>query len=145
MNALLTGVVTGCLAIVGVILTSYLTRKREYDADWRKTKLEHYREYVAALSGVIEGRSIPAAAHERYADALNALALVASGEVLAALYAYQDETTYRNADRSRATHDRLLNDLLRTMRDDVQPNTGKGVELPPFRLIGVPPLTYADA
>ena len=78
MNALLTGVVTGCLAIVGVILTSYLTRKREHDADWRKTKLEHYREYVAALSGVIEGRSIPAAAHERYADALNALALVAS-------------------------------------------------------------------
>ncbi len=60
------------------VVTYVLTKKREHEADWRKAKLEHYREYVAALSAVVQGREITPSAQARYADAVNALTLVAS-------------------------------------------------------------------
>lgn len=142
MASFLTGVVTGCLAIIGVVLTSYLTRKREHQADWRKTKLEHYREYVTALSGVVQGRLISAEAHERYADAVNSLMLVASGQVLEALYALLAETSSPN--RSDEVHDCLLNDLLRAMREDIQPGDASELGLPAFRLTTVPPRAYLE-
>ncbi|MBF3898327.1 hypothetical protein ACGYV8_25785 [Burkholderia pseudomallei] len=136
MADLLSGAVTGLLPIVGVVVGVLLTKRREHDADWRKSKLEHYREYMAALSGIVEGRNIEAAAHERYADAVNALMLVASERVLKALNALLVETS--SAHRSREAHDRHLDNLLRAMRDDVQPRGGGDSDLPPFRLITVP-------
>ncbi len=142
MFSLISGVITGCLAIIGVILTSYLTRKREREAVLRQTKLEHYREYVAGLSGIVEGRAVSAEAHERYADAVNGLMLVASGRVLKALYSLLAETSSRN--RSQEVHDALLNDLLKVMREDVLPGDADASELPPFRLTTVPPLAYRD-
>lgn len=143
MADLLSGAVTGFLAIVGVAVGAVLTRRREHDADWRKYKLEHYREYMAALSGIVEGRNIEATAHERYADAVNALMLVASGRVLKALNALLVETS--SPQRSRKAHDRLLDVLLRAMRDDVQPRGGDDSGLPPFRLITVPQSIYQRA
>jgi len=43
--------VIGALAVAS--LTYIFTRRREHEADWRKMKLDHYREYIAALSGVV--------------------------------------------------------------------------------------------
>ncbi|AIO70264.1 hypothetical protein [Burkholderia oklahomensis] len=143
MADLLSGAVTGLLPIVGVVVGALLTKKREHDADWRKSKLEHYREYMAALSGIVEGRNIEAAAHERYADAVNALMLVASARVLKALGALLVETS--SPQRSREVHDRLLDDLLRAMRDDVQPSGRDDSGLLPFRLITVPQRIYQRA
>ena len=80
LPAILAALASGLFALVGVIVTSTLAQRREHEADWRQTKIEHYQEYVAALSNIVSGRSTPAA-QERYADAVNALALVASSAV----------------------------------------------------------------
>lgn len=63
-----------------------------------------------------------AAAQERYADAVNALALVASSNVLDAVHAFQKEISYRNAERSDARHDALLSAVMQAMRVDIQPS-----------------------
>ncbi|CAJ0688402.1 hypothetical protein [Ralstonia wenshanensis] len=134
-------IATGLFGLLVAVVTYALTKKREHEADWRKAKLEHYREYVAALSGVVQGRAVTADAQARYADAVNALTLVASPSVLRALYAFQDEISYRNTQRSDERHDQLVNVLLREMRRDVRPpqRGGDGPE-PSIRLLSVPPV-----
>lgn len=122
LPAILAALASGVFALVGVIVTSRLTQRREHEGAWRQTKIEHYQEYLSALSAIVSGRSTPAA-QERYADAVNALALVASPAVLDAVHAFQAEISYRNTERSDERHDALLNAALQTMRDDIQPSS----------------------
>ncbi|TKC83789.1 hypothetical protein FAZ69_22395 [Trinickia terrae] len=138
MSAIIGALASGGFALLGVIITSVLAKRREHEADWRKTKVEHYQEFVAALSGIISGRSTPAA-QERYADAVNALALVASTAVLNAVHTFQNEISYRNTSRSDERHDALLRGVLLAMRVDVQPVT-TGEESLAFRFLAPPPL-----
>ncbi|RDV00124.1 hypothetical protein [Trinickia dinghuensis] len=118
--AILAALASGAFALVGVIVTSTLARRREHESGWRQTKLEHYQEYVLALSSIVSGRSTPEAQH-RYADAVNALALVASPAVLDAVQVFQREISYRNTERSDERHDALLSAAIHAMRQDVQP------------------------
>jgi hypothetical protein len=124
LPAILAALASGIFALVGVVVTSLLAQRREHEAEWRQTKIEHYQEYVTALSNIISGRSTPTA-QEHYADAVNALALVASPTVLDAVHAFQREISYRNTERSDARHDRLLSEVMCTMREDVQPRRVK--------------------
>lgn len=137
ISALVAALVSGSVALLGILFTSWLTRDREHEADWRKTKVEHYQEYVTALSGVVSGR-VMEGAQERYADAVNALALVASPSVLIAVRLFQNEISYRNKSRSDQKHDELLHNVLIAMREDVQPRSF--TEKPePFHLLAPPP------
>ncbi|HDR9055096.1 TPA: hypothetical protein QDB02_002831 [Burkholderia vietnamiensis] len=120
LPVILAALASGVFALAGVIVTARLTQRREHEAEWRQTKIGHYQEFVAALSGIVSGRSTPAA-QERYADAVNALALVASPAVLDAVHTFQAEITYRNSKRSDERHDALLNAAIQAMRDDIQP------------------------
>jgi hypothetical protein len=88
---------------------------------------------------MVQGKAITADAQARYADAVNTLTLVAPPSVLRALYAFQDEISYRNTQRSDERHDQLVNVLLRQMRRDVRPpqRGGDGPE-PSIRLLSVP-------
>ena len=137
LPAILAALASGLFALVGVIVTSALAQRREHEADWRQTKIAHYQEYVTALSNTVSGRSTPAA-QERYADAVNALALVASLAVLDAVHAFQKEISYLNAARSDERHDVLLSAVMQAMRTDVQPS---GNMNPPrtFRFLSPPP------
>lgn len=137
LSAVIAALASGGFALLGVVVTSVLAKRREHEADWRKTKIEHYQEYVTALSGIISGRSTPTA-QERYADAVNALALVASPAVLNAVHAFQNEISYRNTSRSDERHDELLHHALLAMRDDVQPARDSKGSLA-FRFLAPPP------
>src|ERR1019366_5507577 len=95
-------------------------KRREREADWRGLKLDYYKEYVSALSGIVEGRDTPEG-HIRYVDAVNGLTLVASSEVLRALYAYCDYSTSRNPNKSLEQHDKILTSLLDALRQDIDP------------------------
>lgn len=108
------------VSVVTSIITYFLTRRREHEADWRKLKLEQYREFVRALSGNVVNRST-AEAQERYADAVNTMTLVAPPAVLRALQSFQAYNSPSNRSKSRAEHDRALSILLRAMRIDVHP------------------------
>lgn len=138
-SAVLSGAVAVAAAVVTASLTYALTRKREREADWRKLKLANYTEYVAALSGNVEGRKITPEVQARYTDAVNTMGLVASPDVLKALYAFLDETSYRNLARSRNRHDELLNDLMNSMRQDINASARRQGESLTFRLITDPP------
>jgi hypothetical protein len=136
--AAISGATTVTVAAVTAGLTYVLTKRREREADWRKLKLDHYKEYMSALSGIVEGRDTPEG-HIRYVDAVNNLTLVASSQVLRALYVYMDHTTSRNMDKNREHHDELLTILVNALRKDIYPADHQGNDLPRYRLITVPP------
>lgn len=124
LPAIVAALASGVFALAGVIVTSRLAQRREHESDWRQVKIGHYQEFISALSGIVSGRSTPEA-QARYADAVNALALVASPAVLDAVHAFQAEITYRNSERSDERHDALLNAAIQAMRNDIQPASGR--------------------
>ncbi|MFG1299150.1 hypothetical protein V5F49_05075 [Xanthobacter sp. V3C-3] len=138
LGVALTAGISALAALAAVFITAALARRREHEADWRKLKLAQYQEYVLALSGVVQGRATPEA-QRRYADAVNALALVASVPVLEAHRAFQAEITYMNAGRSETEHDKLLDAMFRAMRKDVQPRSGQDNPTFALGLLGIPP------
>jgi len=141
-NAAFSAAISGAVAIIVAALTAgstyLLTKRREREADWRKMKLDLYKDYVAALSGIVEGRATPEG-HIRYVDAVNNLTLVGSSGVLAALYDFLDYNSYRNTDKSMDRHDKLLATLLRELRQDIYPADRRSNARLPFHLITVPP------
>lgn len=131
-------VIAACAALGGVWLGNHFTKGREHESDWRKMKLERYREFILALSGNVVERATPET-HARCSDAVNGLRLVAPPDVLIALDAYLAHTSFRNPDKSIDRHDQLLSILIRAMRKDLQPAyKGKDENLI-FRLQGVAP------
>ncbi|MBJ6802769.1 hypothetical protein [Geomonas propionica] len=134
--ATMTAVISAGTALVAVGLTNYFTKKREHEADWRKMKLERYREYILALSANVEERVTPEG-QARYSDAVNSLQLVAPPSVLHALEAFIAHTSYRNPDKDINRHDGLLSALMREMRMNLRPS-GHDDENLRFRLLGVP-------
>lgn len=117
-------IVSVVTAIITAFATSKLAHKREHESDWRKLKLSQYQEFVLALSGIVEGRET-LAAHYRFADAQNAMSLIASMSVLTALREFLDETSSDNSTRTQEKHNLLLNKLLQEMRRDSQPRGSK--------------------
>ncbi|NIF78360.1 hypothetical protein F3J20_13345 [Paraburkholderia sp. Cy-641] len=138
LPAILAALASGVFALVGVLVTSFLAQRREHETEWRQTKATHYQEYVSSLSAVVSGRSTPAA-QERYADAVNALTLVASPAVLDAVQAFQKEISCRNRERSDARHDALLSVAINAMRQDIQPARRPSASRA-VRLLAPPPL-----
>ncbi|WP_247538830.1 hypothetical protein [Ralstonia pseudosolanacearum] len=142
LPAILAALASGVFALVGVIVTSILAQRREHEANWRQTKAQHYQEYISALSAIVSGRATPAA-QERYADAVNALALVASPAVLDTVHAFQAEISYRNKARSDERHDALLSVAIQAMRDDIQPASNRATA-GPHHLLAPPPTAEAE-
>lgn len=137
-TSLIPAILAGVLAIVAVILTNHFTRNRDRDADWRKIKLEYYKEFMSALAGNVVGRATSEDII-RFHDALNTIGLVASPLVILAINAFQSEISIENRNRDPARHDQLPTILVRAMRNDISPNGSKGFEALEFRLIAPPP------
>jgi hypothetical protein len=100
-------------------ITYSLTKMRERDAELRKEKLEHYKELVAGLSGIVRGEETPEG-HRAYARACNKLNLVAPQPVLKALYDFRQATVIGNTDQCDEKSNRMMSLLLREMRNDLQ-------------------------
>lgn len=132
--------ISGATAILAVVVTYTLTKRREHESDWRKLKFSQYQEFVLALSGIVNERSTPEA-QARYSDAVNSMGLIAPMNVLRALSAFQAEISMRNQNRSDERHDELLDPLFREMRADVHPHRPTDDEDYLFKLLGVPPTT----
>jgi hypothetical protein len=139
-TALVTAGISALTAVLVLVLGNFYSRRREHEADWRRLKLDRYREYVVALSGTIEER-MTRESHLRYSDAVNALLLVAPASVLHALDRFLEHTSFRNPNQDIDRHDTLLGDLIRAMRTDLHPGVDDGDGLR-FRLLGVPPADW---
>ena len=75
-STVLVAVISGAVALAVAALSYAFNKRRDREAEWRKLKLEHYKEFVAAISGVVGQRSTEQS-HIRYADAVNSMVLVA--------------------------------------------------------------------
>jgi hypothetical protein len=126
------------------LLTYQLTRHKEREADWRRLKLDQYREFILALSGIVEGRAT-AESHLRYTDAVNAMMLVAPASVYRALQAFLRHNSSGNRTSwTSAEHDRLLNILVRAMRTDTNPERDRADDDLAFGLIAPPRVQVID-
>jgi hypothetical protein len=131
-------IISGSVSLAVAVLAHLFTKRRDHESDWRKLKLEIYKEFILALSGIVAvGRGKEA--QRRYADAVNSFVLIAPREVLDALYAFQDEISYRNERRSDHTYEELLNDLIRAMRLDSHPKNPHDSSDLVFRTLDIPP------
>jgi len=117
-SEIITSIVAASGAIVLAGATYWFTKKREREAELRKEKLEHYKDFVASLSGVVSGESTPDG-QRAFARACNKLNLVAPQAVVKALQAFQQEIKTSNANKSNQQHDQLMSKLFYEMRKDL--------------------------
>jgi hypothetical protein len=116
--ALLAAAISGLVSIFGVIVSYLLSKWKEREADWRKVKLDLYKEYINAVAGIPEGRMTPES-EVRYHDAFNTIGLVASPAVIAAVQAFQAEISPANTARTQASHDEKYSNLVNALREDL--------------------------
>jgi hypothetical protein len=135
MNA--PALLTAATAIIVAALTYYFGKRRDREAEWRKLKLDHYQEFLSALSGIVGARAKEDVNQARVSDAINALSLVAPPAVLRALYAFHDEIRITNPSKSSAGHDATLNALMAAIRRDVHPAAPDDTGIT-FRLLDAP-------
>ena len=135
--AVLVAIISASAALAVAALSYPLAKRRERESSWRKLKLDHYKEFVSALSGVV-GRRSSTDSQARYSDAVNMMTLVAPPPVLHALYQFQDEIRVSNSNKSQARHDQSLTTLLVQIRRDVHPIIPEDNDVP-FRLMDAPP------
>jgi len=135
-STILIAVISGGAGLALAAVSHAFNKRRDREAEWRKLKLDHYKEYVAALSGVVGERST-AESQARYSDAVNSMVLIAPPAVLRALYEFQDEIRVSNQTKSAQRHDETLAGLLREIRQDVHPKKpdDRGIV---FRLMDAP-------
>lgn len=116
-------VTTALIAASGAIVlagaTYWFTKQREREAELRKEKLEHYKDFVASLSGIVAGESTEEA-QRQFARACNRLNLIAPQEVIRALQAFQQAIKVTNTHSTQAEHDRLMSKLFFEMRKDLR-------------------------
>lgn len=115
-------IITAFIAASGAVIVAgtgyWFTKKREREADLRKEKLEHYKEFVASLSGIIEGEATTEG-QRAFSRACNKLNLIAPQSVIEALQAYQQEIKVSNPTRSNEQHDKLMSHLFYEIRKDM--------------------------
>lgn len=134
---MLAAVISAGAALALAAVSYYLTKRHDREAEWRKLKLEYYREFVAAMPGVVGAHATPSA-HSRLAYAQNNLNLVAPKEVIEKLYAFWEEIR-NNKELDKARHDALFSALIRAIRHDIQPGRSGINEALRFRLMNTSP------
>ena len=124
-STIIVAIISAMTAVVVSVVTNYLAKKRESENDWRKQRLEHYKEFMTAMNGVLEGRSTTEG-RQRFAYAANNIYLIGSPRVLQTLRGYLDESGKRS--EKQTAHDELLTELVFAIRDDlgVKPNSVEG-------------------
>ena len=119
MSATLT---TSLFGLIGssliAALTYWLTKRREREAEWRKDKLAYYKAFIESMSGIVEGDDMPEG-HRLYAKATNNLLLFAPQSVIEAVNAFRAENAMSNVNRTQEKHDKLLAELLLSIRQDI--------------------------
>jgi hypothetical protein len=114
-------VTTSLIAASGAILVAgasyWFTKQQERSAELRREKLAHYKDFAAALSGIISGEGTPDG-QRVFSRACNALNLVAPQAVLEALQRFQQGIKTGNSS-TREEHDKLMSALFMEIRKDL--------------------------
>jgi len=117
-TTIVVAMIAAATSLVGAALSFFFAIRKEREADWRKIKFEHYREFINSLSGIVGSDGSPDG-QRRFAQACNTVQLVASKQVIEALHDFRDEIGPSNLHRSQQRHDELLSRLIREIRADL--------------------------
>jgi hypothetical protein len=122
-TSVLVAITSAATGILGAALTFFLTKKKELQAEWRKQKLESYKDLLSAMNGVV-GNQSTLEARAIFSRAANNIMLVAPPPVLTSLRELLEEIGRQAQDHSSNRHDELLTDLMYAIRDDlgIRPN-----------------------
>jgi hypothetical protein len=118
-TSIIIAAISATTAIIVAAITYYTTKEREREAEWRREKLTHYKEYFAALAGTVGGHATDET-RKRYAIAYNTVGLFASQEVINCLHAYQEVTRLPAGQVPLEEHDERLTQLVLAVRRDLR-------------------------
>ncbi|MFP5205176.1 MAG: hypothetical protein ACLGSH_07455 [Acidobacteriota bacterium] len=117
-TAVIVSAISAASAVAVAAVSFYLTKSREREADWRKYKFEHYKEFLVSLSRIVGQAEIPEG-QRMFAERCNTLYLIGTKGVLDALHAYRREIRPTRGARSDDEHNRRLSALIWEIRKDV--------------------------
>ena len=134
-----TAIITSSGAVIVAALTFYLTKRYEIRREWRQKKLEHYKEFLSAISDLAVDGIDKEKANKRLALAANTISLVAPQNVIEAWMSFHQEIKYTNPNRTPEKHDQLLVELVLAIRRDINLTSKDNRKTFVFRLIGSAP------
>ncbi|MHB9037652.1 MAG: hypothetical protein ACYC64_13375 [Armatimonadota bacterium] len=132
--SVLVTIITASVAVV----TFCLTKKHEIDSDWRKRKIDHYKELLSSISALAVDGLDKDEANKKFAFASNTVGLVAPQKVVTALMNFHDYVKYTNLERSAEKDDLLLRQLMLAIRKDIGMK-GDDSKTFSFHLVGAAP------
>jgi len=134
------------IAVIGVVgsaivasLSYFFTKRQQREAEWRESKLNHYKVLLSAISD-LAGDNPGVEAHQRFALAFNTIGLVAPQPVIDALMVFHDEIKASNPNRTVERHDQLLTRLIVAIRADLDVRPSDDPTSFRFHLVGSPPV-----
>ena len=116
---IITAIITVSSALILAGTSYWFTKKREREAELRREKLEHYKEFVIAINGIIR-ENTTYEGKQAFSIACNKLNLIAPQSVIIRLQEFQQEISEKNQNRTDdQNHDKLLSQLFYEMRKDL--------------------------
>ena len=125
--------------MVAAVLSFVLNKRAERLSALQERLLAHYRELLSALSDLAVDGIDKNKANQRFALAVNTIALVAPQSVISALMDFHDEVKFSNPNPSEEGHDRKLKQLLLEIRKSMQLPSKDDPSTFAFHLIGSAP------
>ncbi len=133
------------IAVIGVVgsaivasLSYFFTKRQQREAEWRDSKLNHYKALLSAISD-LAGDKPGVEVHQRFALAFNTIGLVAPQPVINALMEFHEEVKASNPNRTVERHDQLLTKLVLAIRADLDVRPTDDPISFRFHLVGSPP------
>lgn len=126
-------------AIISAAVSYYFTKRDQIEVEERRLKEKYYLAFIKAVSDLVLSDDIDKA-RRSLADALNQLLLVASSDVvnnLMLFFDYLKATNKKGHGFSSEEHDRLLTNLIKSMRSDLYKNEKTNVNYPIIQLTGL--------
>jgi hypothetical protein len=138
-NTLIIALISLAGSLILASLTYWFTKRGEIRKEWRKDKINHYQELLAALSDLAVDGTNKDDANMKFARAVNTICLVAPQNVVTALMNFHDGVKFSNQNRNPEDHDRLLKRLLLEIRKDIKIPISDNEKTFEFHLIGSRP------
>ncbi len=122
-------------AVITITLTNFYAKRNQHKFEERKLKEEYYTSFIHAVSNSVVSTHHEQAGDE-LADAQNKLLLVGSSEVVRNLMIFHDYCKPPALNFSSEMHDKLLTELIKSMRADLFSDNKANINYPIVHLTG---------
>lgn len=124
MEPIIVASISFLASVITASLSYYFTKKHQLKIEERRLKEEYYKSFIKALSDVAID-NYDEKALERLSEGFNSLIVIAGPKVVKKLMEFheftraENMTIPRNSEKWSITHDALLKELVKAMREDI--------------------------